>query len=142
MTTRLATALTAACLCLPLSANASFITVRVDGIVAFAEDDDGLLPPASAGDAFSITYVISATAPRDSCLESDLPQTGCYYGAVQSMTMMINGDTVTIPPTGETFNYQISANGTHDIDLEDRWTVRLGHGYACRRRRSSLTRWK
>ncbi len=122
MTQRLMAVVAACFLCLPVSVHASSISVQVDGVVTLVDDDDGLLPmPVTAGDAWRITYVISSIAPPNSCAPWLL--SGCFYGAIESMTSTIAGISYTLLPAGEFSNYQVSSNADFYQDGDDRWSV-------------------
>ena len=107
-------------LCTPPIAQAEIHTVRVDGVVTSVDNSDGLLPlGASAGDAFSITYVlddsVSDTSPS--------VEQGTYYGAILSMTAETNGQAFSIIPGDWLAGYQASINDDSNFDGRDVWFV-------------------
>jgi hypothetical protein len=122
MTNRISiTLLAALTLCLPFGADASSISVQVNGVVTLVDNDGGLVS-ASVGDAWSIRYVVSSIASPDSC---ELGDQSCYFGVVQSMTSTIAGNSVTVMPAGEFSNYQVSWNMSFFLNGRDGWTVRV-----------------
>ncbi len=94
----------AAVLGLPGAASAEIVTATFTGTVNFVFDQNGGLPPASAGDAFVATYVFNLANATGALID---PTTGGFssgpYGSFVTATVSVNGTAGALPTfaTGE-----------------------------------------
>lgn len=109
-------------ICAPHLAHAGLISVRVDGIVTGVESGDGLLPfSAAANDLWSLTYRINDIPPPDSDVLSDTD--GVYDGVIESIAVIIGGNSFAISPSGQFSSYQQTANASSFLGDRDFWAI-------------------